>query len=102
MRPCWIGDDGTVTDRIARQVVVRGLVQGVFFRDSCRRQALDVGVGGWVSNEPDGTVRAMFEGSADAVEGLVAWMYDGPPNAVVEGVDVTEAEPTGLSRFEVR
>lgn len=91
-----------MTDRIARDVVVHGLVQGVFFRDSCRRLALDAGVTGWVRNEPDGSVRALLEGPSGAVEQIVAWMYDGPPNAVVEGVEVTETEPSGLSRFEVR
>ena len=46
----------------ARRVVVRGLVQGVFFRDTCRREAMGHDVVGWVSNEPDGTVHAHFEG----------------------------------------
>jgi len=86
----------------AARVVVRGRVQGVFYRDSCRSQAEAAGVTGWVSNEPDGTVHAFVEGSPDAVERLVAWMREGPPHASVDGVDVEAAEPEGHRGFEVR
>ena len=89
-------------DTVARMVVVRGLVQGVFFRDSTRRLALDAGVTGWVGNEPDGSVRAVLEGPPARVEELLAWMREGPRDAVVEDVQVTEIGVTGRSRFEVR
>ena len=82
--------------------MVHGRVQGVFFRDSCRQQAATAGVTGWVSNEPDGTVHALFEGDPDAVTSLVAWVHDGPPYARVERVDVREVAPLGLPSFEVR
>ena len=85
-----------------KRVVVHGRVQGVFFRDSTRQRAVAAGVAGWVANRPDGTVEAVFEGEADAVEGLVAWMRDGPRGAVVERVEVDEEEAEGLSGFEVR
>ncbi len=90
------------SDRVAREVVVHGRVQGVFFRDSCRSEAERTGVEGWVGNEPDGTVRARFEGSSQAVERLVAWTHDGPRHAEVDQVEVTEVEPQGCSGFEVR
>ena len=86
----------------ARHVVVRGLVQGVFFRDSCRREAMAHDVTGWVSNEPDGSVHAHFEGDAGAVAHLVQWAHEGPRHAIVERVEVTDAEPTGASGFRVR
>jgi len=89
-------------ERIARVVVVRGLVQGVLFRDACRRQALDAGLEGWVRNEHDGSVRALFEGPPDSVDQLVRWMHDGPRNAIVEEVDVAETDVAGLSGFSVR
>jgi acylphosphatase len=89
-------------DLIAREVVVRGLVQGVFFRDSCRRLALDVGARGWVSNEPDGSVRAYLEGPAPAVEKVLSWMHQGPPRAAVDSVRSTEREPAGVRGFVVR
>jgi len=91
-----------VSDRIAREVVVHGRVQGVFFRDSCRRAAEAAGVAGWVTNAPDGTVRAWFEGPAEGVDRLVSWAHDGPPRASVDRVDVHEVDPAGLDAFEVR
>jgi acylphosphatase len=90
------------TDRVARAVVVHGRVQGVFFRDSCRLQAEEAGVTGWVSNAPDGSVRALFEGPAAAVDQLVSWVHRGPRAADVVRVDVHEVPPEGLRRFEVR
>ena len=81
---------------------MHGRVQGVFFRDSCRREARAVGVHGWVRNEHDGTVHAWFEGRAAGVQHLVEWVHGGPPHAAVERVDVTAVEPAGLRRFEVR
>jgi acylphosphatase len=86
----------------ARRLVVHGRVQGVFYRDSCRRQAASLGVCGWVANEHDGTVRVHVEGEPDAVRGLVEWCRTGPPRAEVRGVEVTDAEPEGLTAFEVR
>lgn len=86
---------------VARCVTVRGRVQGVFFRDSCRRQAELVGVTGWVRNEPDGSVAAVFEGPGAAVADLVRWCHEGPPHARVERVDVTPAAPSGARTFDV-
>jgi acylphosphatase len=87
---------------IRRRVIVRGLVQGVFFRDTTRRLAQRHGVSGWVANRDDGAVEAVFEGEADAVERLVAFSRKGPRGAQVDSVDVVEEEPTGLSGFAVR
>ena len=87
---------------IRRRVVVRGRVQGVFFRASCRDAAQTLGVSGWVSNEPDGTVQAVFEGDEGAVEGMVAWCHSGPPQAQVQSVDVIEEDPSGESGFGTR
>jgi acylphosphatase len=91
-----------VDEPVARRVVVSGHVQGVFFRDSARREAHRRGVAGWVRNCPDGTVEAHFEGDAPAVEELVRWSRRGPRHATVFDVRVREAEPEGLSRFEIR
>jgi len=87
---------------IRRRVIVRGLVQGVFFRDSTRRLAQRHGVSGWVANRADGAVEAVFEGEAEAVERLVAFSRQGPRGAQVESVEVAEEEPEGLSGFAVR
>lgn len=85
-----------------RRVVVHGLVQGVFFRDTVRRHAQSRGVAGWVQNNPDGTVEAVFEGEAEPVERLVTFVHEGPSGAIVERVDVVDEQEEGLSGFSVR
>lgn len=87
---------------IRRRVVVSGWVQGVWFRESCRRQAQALGVAGWVRNNPDGTVEAGLEGDAAAVGALIDWMRVGPRHARVTDVAVTEEPPTGEHAFVVR
>lgn len=78
-----------------------GSVQGVCYRDGCRRTATEQGVAGWVRNLPDGSVEAVFEGRPDAVERLVGWAHHGPPAARVERVEVSPEEPEGLIGFAV-
>jgi acylphosphatase len=85
-----------------RRVVVQGHVQGVFFRETARRRALAAGVAGWVRNAPDGSVEAVFEGEAEAVERLLAFAREGPRGARVDWVDITNEEPEGISGFDVR
>ncbi|HWH44136.1 MAG TPA: acylphosphatase [Thermoleophilaceae bacterium] len=87
---------------VRRRVVARGRVQGVFFRDSTRREAESAGVVGWVANRADGAVEAVFEGDAAAVERLVEFCREGPGRASVESVEVSDEEPEGLRGFEVR
>jgi acylphosphatase len=88
--------------RARRRVVIRGRVQGVFFRDSTRERARAHGVAGWVRNRSDGAVEAVLEGSVDAVERVLRFMRTGPPRARVEDVQVSAEEPEGLSDFRVR
>mgnify|MGYP005819278541 CR=1 FL=1 len=87
---------------VRRRVVVDGRVQGVWFRESCRREAVRRGVTGWVANRPDGRVEAVFEGGDDAVAALVEWCRTGPPRAVVTGVRVEVEDAEGLGGFHVR
>jgi len=87
---------------IRRRVVIHGLVQGVFFRDSVRQRARSTGVVGWIRNTRDGAVEAVFEGDSDAVERLVAFCHDGPRGARVDRVDESQEPPEGLSGFAIR
>ena len=82
-----------------RRVIAHGRVQGVFFRDSTRREAERRGVSGWARNAPDGTVEAVFEGASDAVEAMLEFVRRGPGRAAVSRIDVTEEEPEGLTGF---
>ncbi len=88
-------------DVVRRRVVVRGRVQGVWFRESARRRAEELGVSGWVRNTTDGTVEAELEGAADDVAVLVSWLGLGPPQARVDSVDVEEQAPGGEPGFRV-
>ncbi|WP_432993214.1 acylphosphatase [Dactylosporangium sp. CA-233914] len=87
---------------IRKRVLVSGRVQGVFFRDTCRRVAEAHGVAGWVRNLPDGRVEAVFEGVEEPVTALVAWVGQGPRSAVVTGVEARDEPVEGLSGFRVR
>ena len=87
---------------IRRRVVVHGRVQGVFFRDTTRRKAVQRGVSGWVRNAPDGSVDAHLEGDKSAVQELVDLLHQGPPSAQVSKVEVGTSNPEGADRFEVR
>jgi acylphosphatase len=91
-----------VSDVVRRRVVVHGHVQGVFFRDTARREASRRGVAGWVSNRLDGAVEAVFEGPAEAVAAMVEFSESGPRGADVDRVDVSDEEPEGLTGFDVR
>ena len=90
-------------DRERAHVYVSGDVQGVFFRDSARQRAGELGLAGWVRNRPDGRVEAVFEGPREKVREMVRWCEEGPPHAGVEDVEA-EFEPAGgdLDGFEVR
>ena len=87
---------------IRYRVLISGRVQGVFFRDTCQRMALQRGVSGWVRNLPDGRVEAVFEGPAEDVDRLVDWAYRGPSAAAVVDVAVRAEQPEGLGTFSIR
>ncbi len=87
---------------IRYRVVVQGFVHGVFFRDTVRRRAQSAGVAGWVRNNRDGTVEAVFEGEPERVERLVAFCREGPRGARVDRVEVHAEDPEGLREFSIR
>jgi acylphosphatase len=77
-------------------------VQGVFFRDSVRREAERRGVAGWATNRADGTAEAVFEGPGDAVAAMVDFVRRGPGHSEVERVEQSREAAEGLSDFTVR
>ena len=90
--------------KVVAHLVIRGLVQGVWFRGSMQREARRLGIVGWVRNCEDGNVEAEVAGTREAVEALVAWSHHGPSGAQVR--DVTVAWPgtggAGWTDFVVR
>ena len=84
-------------------LLISGRVQGVWFRESMRQEALKQGVNGWVRNLLDGRVEAVVCGEDIPVKRLLEWVRKGPPLARVNGVEVTEmAEEKAFSDFEKR
>lgn len=90
-------------DNERAHIRVSGQVQGVFFRDSTRQKAEELGLAGWVENLPDGRVEAVFEGPSEKVREMVGWCEEGPQQASVENVDTDfGGSGEGLQGFEVR
>ena len=83
-------------------VVVTGRVQGVFFRAETRDRARSLGLGGWVRNNGDGSVEAVFEGDEERVASMVEWCGRGPAYATVENVQVAWEDPRGEHEFAVQ
>ena len=80
---------------VRARIRVKGLVQGVCFRQSTADEARRLGLAGWVRNLDDGSVEAEAEGDRRLVEELVRWCHRGPPAARVEGVEVEWGAPRG-------
>jgi acylphosphatase len=77
------------------RLVVEGRVQGVWFRESTRREASRLGVSGWVMNRPDGKVEVLAEGPEEKIRDLAAWCHHGPSAARVLKVQEYEEAWTG-------
>jgi acylphosphatase len=81
---------------------VTGRVQGVFYRKSTVQKAQELGVAGYVRNQPDGSVYIEAEGFPDKLDTLVSWCWNGPELARVQNVRVEDGEWHGFVTFEVR
>ena len=82
-------------DSIRAHLIIQGRVQGVWFRDSTRQEAVRLGLSGWVKNRFDRTVEVVAEGPRERVETLVTWCHHGPPAARVTGVREFKEDFTG-------
>lgn len=82
-------------------IVVKGVVQGVYFRQSTRDKAVELGIKGTVKNMADGSVYIQATGTENALDTLVRWCHDGPRAAKVEEVVVEESEITAHQSFTI-
>lgn len=86
-----------------RHFIVEGRVQGVFFRASARSRALELGLTGWVRNLPDGRVETLACGSPEALDAFHEWLWEGPTEARVSGVEMQPApEEPPPAEFSIR
>lgn len=84
-------------------LIIRGRVQGVWYRASAQRHAESLNLVGWVSNRPDGAVELVAEGPPPALEDLERWCAEGPPMARVTELETRRGAASGeFSSFEVR
>lgn len=85
-------------------IIVRGKVQGVFFRDYTKSEALKLGLSGWVRNLKDGnSVETVIEGEAENFKKMIQWLKSGSPGARVEDIEIKEERPTGdTAPFNIR
>jgi acylphosphatase len=77
---------------VTLHLVIHGRVQGVWFRESMKQQAEQIGICGWVRNRADGCVEAMIQGNETAVAAMLDWTHSGPPLAKVTQVEQSAAE----------
>ena len=83
-------------------LVVRGRVQGVYFRASAKREARQLGLTGWVKNRNDSAVELVAEGEEDQVKDLLAWAQHGPSTARVDRVETRWRSYTGeYAKFRI-
>ena len=85
---------------ICRRSLVSGRVQGVFYRATCVRKALLLGVTGYARNLPDGRVEVLTCGEPAQVEQFIAWLWEGSPASRVAAVDTIEVDPASVQRAE--
>lgn len=84
-------------------VIISGRVQGVWFRASTKQKAKELKLDGWVRNNPDGNVEAVFEGDDSLIKEMLKWCHRGPPLAKVTNVEVNYEEPSnGFDGFFIK
>jgi len=92
-----------MSDKIRSCVIIAGKVQGVCFRMETKRAADGFNVCGWVRNNRDGTVEAVFEGKKSDIFSVIEWCKKGPPHSKVVRVDVEEGVYSGeFGGFDIR
>lgn len=93
-----------MADKKRAHLIIKGRVQGVFFRLKTQQAAKRQGVNGWVQNLPDKTVEAILEGDAKAVEAVIKWCRKGPTLAKVDQVIIAwqNSMVEGLKEFRIK
>ncbi len=83
-------------------LVIKGKVQGVFYRANTKKIANEKGITGWVQNTKDGNVEITASGSQPALDSFIDWCYKGPARAKVTSVKITEKEAETFGEFTLK
>ncbi|MBS1762700.1 MAG: acylphosphatase [Bacteroidetes bacterium] len=86
---------------ISKSIIVKGKVQGVFFRASAKRAAEDLNLNGWVKNLPDGNVEILISGDKPQIEEFIKWCHAGPENARVKEIIVNDSNEIHSNSFKI-
>lgn len=90
-----------MSTNVTKRFFISGRVQGVFYRESTRKKALQLGLSGWVKNLSDGRVECVACGEVSAMQALERWLYKGPITAKVTEVIASEIEHEALAGFQI-
>ena len=82
-------------------LLIKGKVQGVFYRASAKEVAMQNGITGWIKNNKKGDVEAMITGTDEQVEKFTNWCRQGPPKAMVDEVIITPKEQMHFNKFDI-
>ena len=85
----------------AKHLLIKGIVQGVFYRATAKEVAEKLGVSGWVKNTNEGHVEAMVTGADEALAKFIEWCRKGPPGAMVTALEIKEAGEETFDRFRI-
>ena len=83
-------------------LTITGKVQGVFFRDSTKKKAKELGLKGYVKNLPNGSVYTELEGTQDKIKDMIIWCNKGPETAIVKNVEIKKSDLIGYDSFEIK
>ncbi|AUN94281.1 acylphosphatase [Pseudazoarcus pumilus] len=88
-----MSEDKKIREPLARHLLIHGKVQGVYYRASAEKEAMRLGLSGWVRNRFSGEVEAVVYGPEADVDAFIDWAREGPPAAEVTRIEISSAEP---------
>jgi len=86
---------------LTKQVLIKGKVQGVFYRATAKEVGTAICIKGWIKNTSDGHVEACISGKAESIDAFIAWCWKGPKDAEVIAIEIQESDHQSFSRFEI-
>ncbi|HZI02300.1 MAG TPA: acylphosphatase [Flavisolibacter sp.] len=86
---------------LTKHILIKGKVQGVFYRVTAKDAGTALGIKGWIKNTADGHVEACISGKEEAIESFINWCWKGPKDAEVIDIEIKESDYQSFSHFEI-